>query len=178
MIGRAAYRVRQALANLAARMSPDDWALVGRLLSLEEKALFERMEAVDQRHSVQVARRLMESGATDPALLKAALLHDVGKSRCRIGILPRTLAVLAAHVPGRLPSWLARECDRGWRLPFHVLARHHEIGAELLAQAGCDERVCRLVQLHQSDIRRLGSVPNREWLQQSLALLQRADGQS
>jgi hypothetical protein len=121
---------------------------------------------------------LTAAGVVDTSLLKAALLHDVGKSRCRIGVLYRTVWVLVVHILGRCPSLLARECTGGWRLPFWVLANHAEMGARLLEEAGSEERVSRLAELHQTDRRHLGNVPDREWLLRSLTLLQEADNEN
>ena len=38
------------------------------------------MSVSDQRHSLNVMRTLRRQGHTEPDLLAAALLHDVGKS--------------------------------------------------------------------------------------------------
>ncbi len=171
-------RVQQGLANLTARMAPADWALVAQHLSGAEWDIFAQMEAADQRHSVQVLRSLLAAGITDASLLKAGLLHDVGKSRCRISIFHRTAAVLVQAILGRLPD-LPLQCGTGkWWLPFHVIANHPRIGASMLAHAGTDERVWRLVELHQLEPSQLGQTPERKWLREALTTLQKADNEN
>jgi len=48
----------------------------------------------DQRHSLAVLRTLLEWGETHPALLQAALLHDVGKAAAPLSPWERALLVL------------------------------------------------------------------------------------
>lgn len=172
------YRIRQGLANLGARMLPEDWVLADRYLSEAERALFARMEPADQRHSTQVLRTLLQAAVTDESLLKAALLHDVGKSRCRITLVHRTVAVLFEALLGRLPALEARGDGKSWWLPFYVLANHPRIGASMLAQAGTEERVWRLVELHQLEPQRVSNVPDAHWIRAALATLRRADNQN
>jgi putative nucleotidyltransferase with HDIG domain len=172
---RAAYRIRQGLKNLSAEMRSDDRALVEHHLGARELELFYRMEPADQRHSVEVLRTLLRDGTDDQHLLKAALLHDIGKSRSRITVLHRTLAVLARAIFGRwhlIPAWPS---ESGWWTPFYVMSNHPRIGASMLAKAGCDERVWRLVELHQVQVSSLGPIPDEEWVRWALERLRSAD---
>ncbi|MBC8163340.1 MAG: hypothetical protein H7Z42_19185, partial [Roseiflexaceae bacterium] len=73
------YRLRQLRRALAGRIEPSERALVRQLLHAREVALFERMAAFDQRHCLDVCLTLLRGGHQDPAVLRAALLHDVGK---------------------------------------------------------------------------------------------------
>lgn len=172
------YRVRQGLNNLNARAQPSDWALVNRYLSPVELELFSRMEPADQRHSVNVLRSLLARDITDAALLKAGLLHDVGKSRCKIGIVYRTLAVLLTAVFGGLPEFLTWQSRESILTPFYVIENHPRIGASILVKAGCEERVWRLTELHQLNPALVGSVPDNEWVRWALAALQKADSEN
>jgi hypothetical protein len=84
----------------------------------------------------------IERGA-HPAVVVAALLHDVGKVESGLGTLARVGATLAALGLGRrrLLTWASRG-GRG-RIAAR-LARyldHDRIGAELLAAAGSDPLV-------------------------------------
>lgn len=173
---RVVYRVRQGLANLTATMQPEDWSLVFRWLSPAERPLFTRMQRPDQLHSVRVARWLLAEGEADQHLLKAALLHDIGKSRCRIGIVHRTLDVLLGGVLRSFPTLFSGlPGESRWWMPFYVAANHPRLGASLLAEAGCDERVWRLVELHERDPHQVGHIPDGQWVRQALVRLQQAD---
>src|SRR5690606_35944608 len=79
MLARARYRTVQVLRQVSPRVSAEDRALVAAILPPGLLTLFERQRAGDQAHAVRVCRALIEQGYREPALLQAALLHDVGK---------------------------------------------------------------------------------------------------
>lgn len=130
-------RFIKSLSNKHPPLSDADW--VSSFLTPSELLLWETMPAADQRHSVEVARKVdVELGdrSTSP-ILAAAALHDVGKTRCGFGTFGRTAAtVVWAVLPDdRAASWRDRSGTLG-RLARYRL--HPELGAELLDQAGSD----------------------------------------
>jgi hypothetical protein len=169
------YRLRQGIENLRAAPSPEDTELAAGYLAPGELALFSRMEPADQRHTAGVLRSLQRAGIEDRALLKAGLLHDVGKSRRKLSVAHRTVAVVLRAVFGRLPSFLVWQDEGGILAPFYVLENHPRLGACMLARAGCEERVWRLAELHHADAARIGRVPDEEWVRWALEELKRAD---
>ena len=173
---RALYRIKQGLNNLTGVMRPEDWSLVMAWLSPAERSLFSKMQRPDQLHCVRVARWLLAEGEVDSSIIKAALLHDVGKSRCRIGIAHRTLYVIMGRIFRSFPPLFSSPPgEYRWWLPYYVIANHPRIGASILAQAGCDERVWRLVELHQENPQEVGFVSDAQWVRQALTRLRRAD---
>lgn len=173
---RAFYRVGQGIDNLLARVRPEELALVRKWLSNEEQRVFSLMSPADQRHSIRVLTALLAEGVGDVDLLKAALLHDVGKSRCRISVLHRTLAVLVAPVMARLTPLNAAPSAGSWWLPFYVIVNHPRIGAAMLARSGCSDRVWRLTELHHLEPHQIGRLrTDNDWIQQALLTLRRVD---
>lgn len=173
---RAIYRIRQGLDNLTAAMQPEDWSLVIRWLSPAERSLFSRMQRPDQLHCTRAARWLLENGESDEQLIKAALLHDVGKARCRIGVLHRTLYVLLGWLFQTFPPLFAGSPEENrWWMPYYVIANHPRIGASMLVQLGCDERIWRLVELHQQNPQMIGHLNDGQWVREALERLRRAD---
>jgi hypothetical protein len=172
--GKAIYRISQGLRALFAFAWPPDDSEAARILPPSLLALFRRMRRTDQRHSLSVMRTLVEQGRTDPDLLAAALLHDVGKVRYPITLFGRTLAVLTrALAPKRHAQWGQGE-PSGWRRPFVVAHQHSVWSAEMLAEAGAPPMVVALAHRHQTP---LDGAPRSEE-DRLLMLLQEADDAS
>ena len=106
---RAGYRMRQF-----AQRARDVWPAAGGTLERTEVRawlpvaawpLFSAMPHNDQHHSLIVMRVLRAAGHTEPALMQAALLHDVAKSTGGVTLLHRVAVVLIKIM---WPGWLAR----------------------------------------------------------------------
>ena len=139
LLARAAYRCRQVLQALRPRLDPAELAAATASLSVREARLFGAMELRDQRHALEVARRLRLSGCDDPRLIAAALLHDCGK-----GAVPVWLRVVKVLRPSVLQR-LARATGRGWRASAYRLQHHGALGAEAARAAGSDPLTVRLI---------------------------------
>jgi hypothetical protein len=146
---RLAYRVRQfRLAFLPPRQNlPDD--LLAPHLSPALINLFHRMTPAEQAHSFAVLQRLQTGGEEDPALLAAALLHDVGKVLSPLSVFDRVMIVLGKRFFHRAFTRHGNGPARGvWR-PFVVAAQHPAWGAQLVIEAGASPRTVELVRRHQ-----------------------------
>lgn len=105
-----------------------DSEFASRVLTPVELELWQRMDAFDRRHSVEVARRFCDvlpaAGRDEVA---AALLHDVGKSVVHLGRVGRSIATIVALTP-----------------KMRAYRRHETIGADLLRTAGVNSRTVEL----------------------------------
>jgi hypothetical protein len=164
---RAAYRSRQFLAALRARVAEEERAEVATVLTLAEQRLFYSMELRDQRHALNVFRALKSGEQRDPSLLAAALLHDVGKGPVRLW--QRVAFVLLKAVSPRLLRRLASDDGGDWRRALARSLHHAERGAALAEAAGSTAETVRLIRLHRTPA---GDDDH------ALALLQAADGAS
>jgi putative nucleotidyltransferase with HDIG domain len=144
----ATYRVRQFLAAVFPAVPIS--AAIDNLLDPAQRELFRRLAPAYQRHSLRVLVRLIANGQSDPDLLRAALLHDVGKSAAPIWLHHRVLHVLLARFAPSLAVSIANGSGRGWKRPFNVLANHATIGAELLRSRGQGDALVGLVARHHS----------------------------
>jgi hypothetical protein len=173
------YRVGQFLQALTARVPDEEVERATRVLTAEARGLFRRQAMQDQHHALAVYRALYHAGHTDPRLLAAALLHDVGKAAARLSPWQRAMIVLLERFAPRLLARLSQGEQRGytwsvpegWRRPFTVYARHPEVGARWAQQAGCSPLTVALILRHQH---RLPRCPAAEE-DQLLAALQAAD---
>ena len=142
-----------------------DYAVAEAHLPPELLDLFRAQHPRDIVHSADTARWLIARGHTEPDLLMAALLHDIGKGQQR-------RADRVAHVFVGMIRAEGVAGATGSRFEMRrALARsaaHSERGAELLAAAGASERLVSLTRLHHG--------PSRG--DPVLALLQQADAAS
>jgi hypothetical protein len=170
---RIGYRVAQFWLTLTARPTAGDLPAAQALLSPTQLALFRRMQPGEQAHSLMVLRRLRQAGETNPGLLAAALLHDVGKSILPLHAWQRAaIVVLRALAPAAVRRWgQAARFDPsqttappnlgGWREAFTVAEQHPRWGASLAEQAGASPLTVALIRCHQDD----GAHPELEpWL--------------
>jgi len=103
---------------------------VRQVLLPKEYELWCRMPLIDQKHSVLVMRRfVVRAPQTEVTAVRAALLHDVGKTSSNLGILERVFASIV-----------------GYRIKKYRTYHDHEaVGAVMLREIGSDEATCRLV---------------------------------
>ena len=165
------YRVRQFTLALGAQANRERAEDLTQHLDPRQLDLFQQMSSVDQHHCLAVADSLREAGYTDASVLRAGLLHDVGKTLGPVRIWHRVLAVL---VKALLPSmWEKVDGEPGtWLYPLHVHRHHATLGAELAAQAGCSPEVVWLV-AHHEDQQGEGRAADR--MDSLLAALQDVD---
>ena len=182
----ALYRASQffvalyaCLPGVKGRLSGEDETLVASILtSPEQQQLFARMSPNDQRHAVAVARTLRQAGYHHPALMQAALLHDVAKSLGQPIIHRVLIVLLEALWPAALHRLSSSQPTSSLRpsrsspltRPFIIHAQHPAIGATWAQQAGCDALAVTLIAKHQD---KLSSAATEE--QELLAVLQWAD---
>jgi hypothetical protein len=155
--GHARHLIGRTVDSLRARpLTPREEAEVAGLLDERWAALFWEQPVMDQRHAIDAARFVLAARPGERDLARAALLHDVGKRRARLGVPGRVaataLALLGIPAPGRLGVYLD----------------HARLGAEDLAGAG---ELVEAYARHQDGLRP-DAVPMSAW-----ALLKEADGE-
>jgi hypothetical protein len=107
MVQTICYRVGQFLRALTARVSGEEVDQATGVLTPEARALFRRQAVQDQRHALAVCRVLRRAGYTNPHLLAAALLHDVGKATTRLPAWQRAVIVLLGRFAGSRDSGIS-----------------------------------------------------------------------
>jgi hypothetical protein len=166
------YRAGQFLHLLTAKRKREHRRFVYEILDSSMAALFFRMSDPDQSHSVRVFQTLVDQGEEGEDLLRAALLHDVGKSLHPLRAWERSLVVVTNRIfPNQVLKW-GHDEPYGWRKPFVVALQHPEWGAALVQQEGGSETLVTLIRYHQEN-----APPNiGKDVQELLERLQTADG--
>ena len=137
-------------------LTPSEQAEVATLLRPEEATLFWGQQTADQRHGLETARKLAARRPGDTELIRAGLLHDVGKSATQLGPITRTLATIGGAIRLPLPQ------------RFVDYSNHGPIGAEALRAAGAESLVVAFAAHHPAPAP--DGVDERRW-----ALLLAAD---
>lgn len=164
----AAHRAQQFIHALSPRIETRLLRDATRVLEEGEFRLFLRMSAADQSHCLKVYALLRTEHGDDPELLRAALLHDVGKSLARLSVWDRVRVVLW---DSRVFGFVARACGHRGENDFVVAHKMHaHRGAALAHAGGSPERVVRLIRHHDS--------PSEAALDASLMALLQADNDS
>jgi putative nucleotidyltransferase with HDIG domain len=117
--------------NDAERTEVEGW-----LTGDAEAAVYWDQSAADQRHGWESARMVAGRHPDRRDLIRAALLHDIGKRHARLGPLGRSLATVCGKF--RIPVAGA----------WQRYLRHGALGAEDLAALGCEELVVEFARSH------------------------------
>lgn len=137
------YRIKQVFYGLTAKMTVGYHKFVRGYLNNNEQKLFYRLRVGEQVHSVRVALGCKNDKPHNNKLIKAALLHDVGKVDSNLNIFNKVLVVILTKYQirdNRLPAFIRRA--------LFYKNRHPQIGAEFLKQLGLDKEIIYLVENH------------------------------
>ncbi|MZP28539.1 HDIG domain-containing protein [Heliobacterium undosum] len=179
LFSRILYRCRQVLQAWQPRFSKEELVWADAFLTPEERAVFLEMAPADRRHALDVAHLCHRaSGELSPEaqqlLLKAALLHDMGKRNASIGLVHRILYVLLGSRPEKSQAFY------GWPLlgkPLSVLADHASLGAQEAARRHWTPALVELIRRHHGGCQgeRKLTEPEHPEMGKLLSLLQEAD---
>lgn len=166
---RIRYRISQFWNAVAARPADGQLERARNVLGAALMNLFLQMQPGEQAHSLEIFESLLAQGETDPDLLAAALLHDVGKSRCPLNPAECAMVVIGCKLlPGDVKDW-GRGDPQGLKRAFVVAEQHPAWGAAMAAEAGASPLVVRLIRQHQDKL--LPSMEKRDPLLYRLQLL-------
>lgn len=136
-IGKALHLSKRFFQVLAAkRLGPAEQEEVAQWLRVEEAALFWSQQVADQRHGLETARKLAATEPEDRELIRAGLLHDVGKSAVRISAFGRTFATLLDLAGLPMSARMRKYRDHG------------PIGGAALEELGAEELVVAFAARH------------------------------
>ena len=147
MLGRVLYRGRQFFNIASPAITEEEQEAIELLLNPAQQELFSRMPELDQRHCLHVYRTLRGMGREDKDLLRAALLHDVGKEGA--SLWHRVACVILGKTCPGLLRRLAQERPGSWRYGFYSNSQHARRGAALAEASGASAVTVNLIRVHQ-----------------------------
>ena len=154
-------------------LSKEDTALINTYLDDSGKFLFYQMSRIDQHHALDVARIIITEAPDSklfdqPKLIKAALLHDIGKvagdfsfcSRILVGFIRRTKPTLRGKLAFTNPTSFWERVGYG----FYVDLVHPARGAHMAKIFGVEPTVVEMIR-HHHDPPHEGQSVELTWLQ-------------
>ncbi|MEY8764555.1 MULTISPECIES: HD domain-containing protein [Clostridium] len=145
------YRVKQFYWALTAELNDSDKNFIKVNLNENEFRLFNKLSLQERKHSVKVAYDVQKicndkfKNIDVSLLLKAALLHDVGKVYTKLNILDKSLLVLGDKISkGRLKKF----CNIK---KIKVYYYHPKLGKELLENIEKNNELLYLVENHHNN---------------------------
>lgn len=141
------YRVKQFFWAFTAKMSPKDKNFVKSYLNSSEIKLYNTLTGYEQKHSVNVAMEVKEMcdarKINSYSMVRAALLHDIGKTQVRLNPVEKSIFVIFDKLSkGKMKNIkFVKKVDGYYN--------HGEIGYRILKKHGnYDERFLYLIRNH------------------------------
>lgn len=139
------------------RYTKADHSFARSYLNIQEMALFNQLPGFEKKHSVVVAKKLMEKAHENPklderTLVKLGLLHDIGKVLEHNSIITKSILVIIRYFS---PNFYNKMADKGKDNPrfrrYYIHKHHGLVGAELLAKIGESEAILSVISRHDYD---------------------------
>lgn len=140
------YRIKQFMWAMNTHMSFNEVQYTKEKLTVEEQSIFETLAKNEQKHCIRVCKaveaELKLKKEENNILLKAALLHDVGKSKKKINIIFKAIIVVLDKITkGKIKKYTNI-------VYVNIYYNHDKLGAEILKGINCDKRIVYLVGNH------------------------------
>ncbi|ERI92243.1 HDIG domain protein [Clostridiales bacterium oral taxon 876 str. F0540] len=144
------YRIKQFYWSVTAKIDLKDREIINKYLDKKEQDLFSKLSEYEQKHCVNVARDIMnfciDKNISSNNLIRAGLLHDIGKIYNKLNPIEKSLVVMLDNVSkGKLKKFKNLQ-------KVDVYYNHAEKGYKLLkCLGGYEERFLYLVKNHHND---------------------------
>ena len=142
------HRIKQFYLCITDKMGSKDKAFVGKYLNDYEEKLFNKLSVKEQKHCVRVAYDVEEicknnkENLDKSKLIKAALLHDIGKITFKLTIIDKSILVILDNLSkGRIKKFSNLK-------KIDTYYNHGEKGYDILKSKGYDESFLYLIKNH------------------------------
>lgn len=155
-------RVRRFFRAMNASIENSDKEIIEKYLENNHKKVFYSMSLIDQRHSVDVARTLLDSDRKfNDETVRLALLHDIGKQvqpfylleRVAVVVFPRKKLRLAAH------PYQKNLLKKAWQIKYF----HPEYGANIALENDFSPSLVEMIRYHHHMPPRCKEIEDFQW---------------
>lgn len=142
------YRVKQFYWAITYKINKEDKEFINKYLDKYELKLFNNLGKSEQSHSIRTAKdvkKIIKNNRAEYKLIRAALLHDIGKIEKNLNVIDKSVMVLLhKFTKGKLKKFTGiKKVD--------VYYNHAEKGYNILKQHLDDERVLYLIRNHHNE---------------------------
>jgi putative nucleotidyltransferase with HDIG domain len=154
MLRRIWYRFKQFYFAMFSRYTKTDESFVRLYLNIDEMALFSQLPSFEKKHSVVVAKKMLEASRLHPELdarklVLIGLLHDIGKVVEKNSILTKSILVIFRFFLPRFYNYLAEAGKHNRRFRRFYIHKHHgAVGAKLLEKIGESADILSIIKKH------------------------------
>jgi putative nucleotidyltransferase with HDIG domain len=144
------YRIKQFYWSIVSKIDLKDKEFINKYLNEDEKNLFNKLATYEQKHSINVAEAVIktceENNINNEAFVKAALLHDIGKTYKKLNPIEKSLMVMLHSISkGKLKRY-----NRFKKIDVYY--NHGDKGYNMLKNTGnYNERFLYLVKNHHNN---------------------------
>ena len=146
------HRIKQFYLSITDKVDEKDKIYINKYLNKEELNLFYKLSNSEQKHSIRVAYDVEYICNKRPLkineiqiLIKAALLHDIGKIYPKLNSIDKSLLVIFNKVTnGKLKKFNSLK-------KIDVYYNHPEKGYNLLKNKGYDSKFLYLIKNHHNE---------------------------
>lgn len=141
------YRIKQFYWGITSKITLEDEKFIIKYLNRIELDLFNKLPIYDKVHCIKTAREVEQISMKNYTLIKAALLHDIGKTYTKFNLIDKSIMVL-------LDKITRSKIKRFSKIKkINVYYNHAEIGYNILKKYCYDERFLYFIKNHHnSDI--------------------------
>ena len=143
-------RIKQFYWGINARINKEDVKFIDNYLTTEEKILFYKLSKAEQKHCIRVTKDIIKTSVqykdiNIERLIKAGLLHDIGKTNCKLNVIDKSIIVISDKITsGNI------KCFSKFR-KVDTYYNHGTIGYNILKAQIKDEKLLNLIANHHKE---------------------------
>ena len=142
------YRVKQFIWGIESSFKKVDYKYIEKYLNNNEIFMFNKLKKSDKHHCIRVCKDSLafvedkNIKVNEYKVGKAALLHDIGKSKCHLNIIEKSIIVLLdKFTKGKLKKY-----DKIKKV--NIYYNHPKVGYEMLKIYNYDKELLDVVRYH------------------------------